>query len=103
MQHPLVSTLIARLERAHGKSYVPYGTSDDEAEGTGFRITGIEVTFSVMCTEDVPAGLYDIQIESSPPGDYLFMDVVTLEAFMTLIEKYRGPRETWPQTWPAPA
>jgi hypothetical protein len=96
MQHPLVSTLIARLKHAYGESCVPYGTSDEEAEGTGFRIAGIEATFSVMCTSDVPAGMYDIQVESSPPSDYLYTRVLDLENFMALIEKYRGPRETWP-------
>jgi hypothetical protein len=96
MQHPLVSTLIARLKQAYGQSFVPYGTSDEESEGTGFRIIGIEATFSVMCTEDVPTDMLDIQIESYPPGDYIFTDVVTLEGLMALIENYRGPMETWP-------
>jgi hypothetical protein len=96
MQHPLVSTLIGRLRDAYGRSYVPYGTSDDEAEGTGFRIIGIEAIFSVMCTENTPAAMFDIQIESYPPGEYLYADIVALEDFMALVEKYRGPMKSWP-------
>jgi hypothetical protein len=54
MKHPLIATLIARLKQVYGDSHVPYGTSDEEEDGTGFRILGIDATFSVICTEDTP-------------------------------------------------
>ncbi len=88
--------LIASLKRKYGESYIPYGTSDEEEEGTGFRIAGVEATFSALCLEKAPKGMYDIQIESYPPGDYLHNDVVDLNGFLSLIEKYRAPLNVWP-------
>ena len=37
-------------------------------------------------------GLYDIQIESLPPGDYIFTGHVTLPEFMGLIGIKAGDR-----------
>jgi hypothetical protein len=42
----------------------------------------------------------DIQIESYPPGDYLYTDVMSVEDFLALIEKYRRPAVHWPQIDP---
>lgn len=95
MKRPEVVELIARLKQKYCKSYVPYGTSDEEEEGTGFRIAGIEATFSAMCM-DTPEKMYDIQIESYPPGNYLYNDLVNLDDFLALIEKYREPSHAWP-------
>ena len=88
--------LIVSLKRKYGESYVPYGTSDEEVEGTGFRIAGIEATFSALCLAETLEGKYDIQIESYPPGDYLYNDVLDLGAFMSLIEQFRAPLNDWP-------
>jgi hypothetical protein len=96
MTHPNIIELIDSLKRKYGESYTPYGTSDEEEEGTGFRITGVEATFSALCLEETPKGMYDIQIESYPPGDYLYNDVVDLDGFLRLIERYRAPIDVWP-------
>jgi len=51
MKHPLIAELIAALEETYGGSYLPYGTSEQEENGTGFRIVGIEATFQwYACT-----------------------------------------------------
>ncbi len=75
----------------------PYGTSPDEINGTGFVITGVPATFSVH-TQDghLPPDQYDVQIESNPPGEYVYTNVVNLEAFIDLAEKICGPKEGWP-------
>ena len=96
MKHPLIAELIAALEETYGGSYLPYGTSEQEENGTGFRIVGIEATFSVVCLYDTPTGKFDVQIESFPPGDYLFNDVLNLKQLMSLIETYRAPFSAWP-------
>lgn len=96
MGHPKIVELIAKLKRVFGESYVPYGTSDEEERGTGFRIAGIEATFSALCLEETPKGMYDIQIESYPPGDYIYNDIIDLDSFLALIEKYRAPLNAWP-------
>lgn len=93
---PEISALIDELRSRYGTSYVPYGTSDDEENGTGFRIKDIAATFSALCLDDTPHGKYDIQIESYPPGDYIYTDIVTLDHLLALIEKYREPFEHWP-------
>jgi len=96
MKHPGIVELVASLKRKYGESYAPYGTSDEEEEGTGFRIAGIEATFSALCLAKTPKGKYDIQIESYPPGDYLYNDVLDLDAFLSLIEQYRASLNVWP-------
>jgi hypothetical protein len=93
-RRPEVVTLIEVLRSKYGVTYVPYGTSDEEENGTGFRIIDIPVTFSVVLAEG--HGEYDIQIESYPPRDYIYTDVVGLDALMELIEKYRSPIGVWP-------
>ncbi len=96
MRHPQIVELVTKLKRIYGELYVPYGTSDEEEEGTGFRISGIEATFSALCLEGTPEGMYDIQIESYPPGDYLYNVVINLDGFLSLIEKYRAHTDVWP-------
>jgi hypothetical protein len=46
--------------------------------------------------QQLPEGQYDVQIESAPPGDYLFTAVVSLEEFMALLRAVSGPKNTWP-------
>lgn len=65
----------------------PYGTDPSEEHGTGFTIAGIPATFSVHTQEGrLPPGMYDVQIESMPPGDYVWSEVVSLPRFLELIE-----------------
>lgn len=96
MRHSRIIELIGNLKLKYGDSYVPYGTSDFEEEGTGFRIAGIEATFSVMCLSEMPMKMYDIQIESYPPGYYLYNGTTDLTGFLSLIDKYKGTLEAWP-------
>ena len=88
--------LIEALIEQYGDLYSPYGTSPSEPEGTGFRIAGTEATFSVMCAAG-DADEYDVQIESDPPGNYLFNTVTTLHGLMVLIPVFGQPQERWPQ------
>jgi len=96
MRDPRIAELVTNLKRIYGESYFPYGTSDEEEDGTGFRIAGIEATFSALCLEDTPDGMYDVQVESYPPGDYLYNAVIDLDCFLPLIEKYRAHINVWP-------
>ncbi len=78
----------------------PYGTSDEEVDGTGCRIAGIEATFSAIRLPTTPSGLLDIQIESFPPGDYIYQAEIPIDAFIGLIEEYRQPQDRWrPERW----
>lgn len=96
MKRPLIAALNAALKETYGGSCIPYGTSEDEEAGTGFRVVGIDATFSAVCLDDTPKGKLDIQVESFPPGEYLFNDVLDLKQFMSLIEAYRAPFSAWP-------
>lgn len=91
-----IAVLIEVVRSRYGASYAPYGTSDEEQNGTGFRIKDIPATFSALCSEDTPHGQYDIQIESYPPGDYIYTDIVTLDQLLSLVERFRKPIEYWP-------
>ena len=96
MRRDDVTILIDRLKAIYGEKYRPYGTSETEDEGTGFRITDIAATFSVVCVGDTPVGKYDVQIESYPPGDYLYTDELDLDSLLQLVEVFRRPVDAWP-------
>lgn len=95
MKNEAIIHLLSILEARYGKKVTPYGTSEKEEDGTGFRVDGIEATFSAILLPDTPAGCYDIQIESFPPGDYIYQDEVTLDEFLSVIEEYRGATSSW--------
>ncbi len=97
-RHPDITALIEALRTSYGASFAPYGTSDEEENGTGFRIRDIAATFSAACPENTPPGHYDVQIESYPPGDYIYTDIMCLGDLLRLVEKYRQPVENWPVT-----
>lgn len=89
--------LVEEVEAKCGRVRSYTGDSDD-GNGTSFIIPGTPATFSVHTQEGaLPPGQYDIQIESIPPGDYVFTSVVSLARFLELVEKVRGPLEQWPQ------
>ncbi len=73
----------------------PYGDCD-EPESVGFMIEGIKATFSVLVEDRLAEGAYNIQIESCPPGDYVYADIVSLPSFLELAELVSGPPERWP-------
>ena len=74
----------------------PYGGDAEDGYGTGFTLKA-PVTFSVHTREGtLPPGTYDVRIESNPPGDYIYTDVVSLETFLTIVAKLHGPEEHWP-------
>lgn len=97
-RHPNIIALIEALRTRYGASYMPYGISDDEENGTWFRIRNIAASFSVICLENTPPGHYDVQVDSDPPGDYIYLEVVCLDDLLGLVEKYRQPVEHWPVT-----
>ena len=74
-----------------------YGSSEREEHATAFRILDVPATFSVHTREgELPAGKYDIQIESFPPGEYLHTSGVSLEEFLELVRRMHGPEGQWP-------
>jgi len=93
-----VENVIRAFRARYGRdALVPYADSDDDAYGTSFMINDVPATFSVL-TQDgtLPEGQYDIQIESYPPGDYLFTNIVSLEELLRLADLMAGPQEQWP-------
>ena len=96
MRRDDVTILIGELKKRYTDKYVAYGTFEQEEEGTGFRITDIPATFSVLCFGATPIGRYDCQIESYPPGEYLYTVETDLSSLLALIEVYRRPMNEWP-------
>jgi hypothetical protein len=107
MRRQEISVLIQCLSEKYGDRYSPWGTAPDEEEGTGFRIQGIPATFSVICNEEVPNGIYDFQIESWELADYTHPNVpdmdsymcngqLDLTGFLSLVESYERPFREWP-------
>ncbi len=97
MKADSIERLRYAIQRALGEHVLrPYGDSEEEPFGLGFRIDGVGATFSVLIGEGVPTGFYDIQVESHPQGGYLYMDVVSLERFVEIVKLVSGPRAFWP-------
>ena len=100
MKHPEIAQLLGELHARYAEAVIPYGTSDAEEDGTGFRIEGIPATFSAILPAGIRPGRYDIQIESFPPGAYIYQDEVDLAEFLRLVEEYRRPAAEWrPERW----
>jgi hypothetical protein len=91
-----IQRLVDAVESIHG-SVKPYASERTEEHGTCFTIAGVPVTFSVITLEGtLPSGRYDVQIEGSPPGDYLYASAVSLEEFLELVARMSGRKERWP-------
>lgn len=52
--------------------------------------------FLVIHIGNVEHVIYDIQVESYPPGDYIYTAVIEGNALLELIERYRVPVGEWP-------
>ncbi len=87
----LLAALRARLgERAlieYGHAYSPISV--------GFRLRDSDACFSVL-TEHSPEGLFDIQVEGIPWGEYVYCDEVTVDQLVELAVIFSGPRKQWP-------
>ncbi len=96
MSSPEIQRLVDAVEEAHGQVEL-YGSSPSEEHGTCFKIARVPATFSVITLEGtLPSGTYDIQIEGSPPGDYLFTAQVSLEGFLKLVAQMCRSEDEWP-------
>jgi hypothetical protein len=95
---PSIERLLQAVYAEFGQSVIrPYGTYPAEQYGTGFQIAGVQPTFSALTLDgSLPEGQYDIQIESYPPGDYLYTDIVALDQFIELVRLTSGPQAFWP-------
>ena len=96
MRKQKITQLIEILQRQYGDAYAPYGTDEFEEDGTGFTVDDIAATFSICCLEDTKEGFYDIQVESVPPGDYVYANEIPIGELLDFIERYRQPAELWP-------
>ena len=92
-----IEDLLDEIRGIYGaNSLQPYGNWDD-ATSVGFRVRGIPVTFSVLTDKSLPPRHFNIQIESYPPGDYLYHDpAVPLWNFLDLVKLVSGPEDKWP-------
>ena len=97
MRSSEIQRLVDAVEAIYGPTKL-YGSSPDEKHGTCFKINAVPATFSVLTLDgSLPSGRYDIQIEGSPPGDYLYASEVTLDTFLELISRMTGPADEWPR------
>jgi hypothetical protein len=89
--------LVAALERAYPGAIVPYGSSMREEHGVAFRIAAVPATFSAITLDgSMSLDTYDVQIESYPPGEYIYTAQVSLAELLALIQRHFEPAETWP-------
>lgn len=95
-----IKKLVDILKNKYGtENLTPYGTSSLEEEnrdpeedphGIGFLIKGVQATFSVHTEEGILLdGVYNVQIESDPPGEELFTGILTLNELLLFIQRIR--------------
>jgi hypothetical protein len=80
-----------------GSACKPYAQSDLVTEcGASFTIDQIEATFSFVCGGDLPPGIYSVQVEGVPPGDYIFIAEVSFSEIGALIDSFMDAPDKWP-------
>ena len=96
MRSPKIQKLVNAVETVHGVLKV-FGSEVSEEHGTCFILDGLDATFSVH-TQDgsLPSDEYDVQIEGTPPGDYIYTAIVSLNTFLELVSLMHGPEDQWP-------
>ncbi len=73
-----------------------YGSSENEEHGACFKLTDINVTFSISTLDASLTDTIDVQVEGIPAGDYVFTTETTQQKFIELISKYKGLETQWP-------
>lgn len=96
MRNIKIIKLIDELKDKFGNHFIPYGTSDEEENGVGFTIKGINAIFSCITLEDDEPLVYDVQIESNPPGEYIYTEKLCLNEIIGIVDKYKQPMDMWP-------
>lgn len=88
-----IEALLSELKRRYGDRLLPYaGTTE---HGTSFRLEGVPAVFGVITLDGkLPFGRFDAQIESYPPGDYVWADEYELDALLNVIANVE--RGVWP-------
>jgi hypothetical protein len=82
-----LATFADQLQAVYGNRVQPYG-GGRSAHGLGFRIRGADATFSVLTLDGtLPHGRYDVQIESYPPGNYVYADEHELDELLRLVAR----------------
>ena len=90
-QRQIITDLTSHLKEKYGDEYILHGS--DESEGIGFRIKSIATSFSALSFGDILENKSNFQVESFPPGDYMFTGEITLKKFTNLIELFRAPQD----------
>jgi hypothetical protein len=93
----LIEDLRRALKIRYANRLHAYGSSDDEPHGYGFRIDGIPATFSAITgSGTIGEGRLDVQVESLPPGEYIFSAELSFDDVLKLIDTFSRPRSQWP-------
>ena len=95
-----IRNLLRALHESYPGTTKPYGCAFESAEeehGLGWRLEGAPVVFSAITFDGkLTADTYDVQIESYPPGEYLFTGQYSLAELLQLVRRYFGPEVEWP-------
>lgn len=97
MQDTSIEHLRDELNRRYAERLKPYGWAPSETHGFAFTIDKIAAVFSAIASEgSLPPNRFDVQIESLPPGDYIYTAELALDELLEVIEVISGPRVKWP-------
>jgi len=91
-----IQKLIDTVEKRHG-SIELYGSDTEEEHGTCFIVDGVPATFSVITLDGtLPPDTFDLQVEGTPPSDYLHTTTVSLAELLQLIVQFGQHSSKWP-------
>jgi hypothetical protein len=90
-----IQRLLDAVEAEHGP-VERYGSAPSEEHGVCFTIAEIPATFSVQTLEGtLPSERYSVQVESTPPGDFVYISEVARYDFLELVIRMTRSVEEW--------
>ncbi|PWF24921.1 hypothetical protein [Corticimicrobacter populi] len=94
-QENVLALSVQALKAHYGDRYRAYG-GGTVAGATAFRIRDLAVVFSVILDVEMGSVLYDVQVESDPPGDYIRDARIKPGQLLALVQDYERAPTDWP-------
>lgn len=94
-QNNVLAQSVQVLKAHYGDRCQPYG-GGTVAGSTAFRVRGIAAVFSVILDAETQRVLYDMQVESDPPGDYIHHARIAPGQLLARVRGYERAPADWP-------
>jgi hypothetical protein len=91
-----IQALVSQLRAIYGDDALSFSVSpDSDGHHLSFRLKKVPASFSVLTLDgSLPFGVYDVQIEGEPPGDYVLAEELSLEDLVAVVARFAAGE--WP-------